>query len=381
MMPARWFAPQDARIFLLMASLTRFLRAYRRPESQAVTETELTVDRGDAVSDATLFQPAGRGRHPGWVVLHGLTHTGRHHVALRRFVRAIAASGNAVLVPDIPEWRALHVAPAITVATIRAAVRTLHDREDIDPERVGLFGFSFGATQALVAATDPEVGPLLTAIAAWGGYCDLDRLFVYHMTGTHELDGTIRAISPDPYGAWVMVGNYLTAMPGHENDDATALALLELAREAGRAQIPAWDPVYNDPIRRVRATLAPDQRELFDMVAPVTGASRGDLDQARAMALELASAARRTDPLMDPTTFLPRVSVRTLLAHGRDDRLIPFTETTRLSRALRPETLAGCTITSLFAHSGGTERGLGPVGLARESARFVGVLRRILRLL
>ncbi len=364
-----------------MASLAGFLRAYYRPGSAAVTESELTVDRGDAESEATLFRPQGRGRLPGWVVLHGLTHSGRHHPALRRFVRAIAASGHAVLVPDIPEWRALHVAPAITVATIRAAVRTLHDRDDIHAERMGLFGFSFGATQALVAATDPEIGSLLTAIAAWGGYYDLDRLFVYHMTGAHELDGVTYAMSPDPYGAWVMVGNYLTAMPGHANDHATARALLDLARDAGRAQIPAWDPAYDDAIRRARATLPLEQHALFDLAAPLSNASRGNLDHAREQALLLADAARRTDPLMDPIVFIPRVGTRTLLAHGRDDRLIPFTETIRLTRALPAGQVAGCTITSLFAHSGGTDRGLGPFGLMRESARFVNVLRRILRLL
>lgn len=365
-----------------MASLSRFLLAYRQPASAGVVETEVRVDRGDAASEATLFRPSGRRRLPGWVVLHGLTHSGRHHVSLRRFVRAVAASGNTVLVPDIPEWRALHVAPAITVATIRAAVRTLHDRVDVDPDRIGLFGFSFGATQALVAAaTEPEVRSLLTAIAAWGGYCDLDRLFVYHMTGQHELDGTTRELAPDPYGAWVMVGNYLTAMRGHENDHALAAALLELARMAGRAQIPAWDPAHDDAIRSVRASLPAEQHELFDMVAPIGGRTRGDLEYARRKALELADAARRTDPLMDPTGHLRDVGVRTLLAHGRDDRLIPFTETVRLSRALSENVLDSCTITSLFAHSGGTDSELGPLGLVRESARFVAVLSRILRLL
>jgi pimeloyl-ACP methyl ester carboxylesterase len=170
-------------------------------------------------------------------------------------------------------------------------------------------------------------------------------------------------------------------MRGHENDQDMANALLELAREAGRAQIPAWDPVYDDAIRRVRATIPPENHALFDLVAPTSGSTRGNLEYARIKALELADAARRVDPLMDPTRYLPRVGVRTLLAHGRDDRLIPYTETLRLSRAIPPAALAGSTITSLFSHSGGTERGLGPAGLVRESTRFVALLSRILRLL
>ena len=58
------------------------------------------------------------------------------------------------MVPDIPEWRDLRVEPAVTHETIRTAVRELHDRDDTDPDRIGLFGFSFGATQALIAAAD-----------------------------------------------------------------------------------------------------------------------------------------------------------------------------------------------------------------------------------
>jgi hypothetical protein len=35
-----------------------------------------------------------------------------------------------------------------------------------------MFGFSFGATQALIAASQPETAALLAGIASWGGYCD-----------------------------------------------------------------------------------------------------------------------------------------------------------------------------------------------------------------
>src|SRR5690554_6439481 len=106
---------------------------------------------------ADLYVPLRAKRKlPGYVVLHGLTRTVRAHVGLRTFARAVAASGHAVLVPEIPEWRELRVAPAITLETIQAAVRELHDRPEVDPDRIALVGFSFGATQALIAASDPS---------------------------------------------------------------------------------------------------------------------------------------------------------------------------------------------------------------------------------
>ena len=69
-----------------------------------------------------------------------------------------------------------------------------------------------------------------------------------------------------------------------------------------------------------------------------------------------------------------------LVAHGRDDRLIPFSESVRLARALPQQQLVGITITSLFQHSGGTQSGLGPIGLVREGTRFLRLLHRVLRM-
>jgi hypothetical protein len=88
----------------------------------------------------------------------------------------------------------------------------------------------------------------------------------------------------------------------------------------------------------------------------------------------------RADPLLDPQPFLSRPGPRVLFAHGRDDRLVPWTESVRLARAIPAERLASTTITGLFQHSGGTNRRLRPAGLAIETVRFLRVLRRILHL-
>jgi hypothetical protein len=138
--------------------------------------------------------------------------------------------------------------------------------------------------------------------------------------------------------------------------------------------------VYDESKSRLRSRLDPSSWKLFDLIAPMTGAPPPDIDWARTMAIKLADAALRADPLMDPQPFLPSLSVQTLLAHGLADRLIPYSETVRLSRAIPPERFEGCTITALFQHSGGTNRKLGVLGLGREGIRFLSVLGRILHL-
>ncbi|MBI4544408.1 MAG: hypothetical protein HY703_04360 [Gemmatimonadetes bacterium] len=365
-----------------MGSTLRFLRQYLRPRPGTVEALETVYRRNGESLPATLYRPVSARRPlPGWVVLHGLTYQGRQHPELERFVRAVATSGAVVLVPEIPEWRALRVAPAVTVPTIQAAVFALAERGEVEAGRTGLFGFSFGATQALVAAAaDPRLAGHLRGIAAWGGYADIHNLFCFGITGEHELDGVRYFAPPDPYGRWIMAGNYLTGMRGHEGDEDLAGAVHELALEAGRRWVYAWSPALDACKREARARLTPRQQELFDILAPPSDSTPAPAERARGLAFELADAALRKDPLLDPAPFLPAVAVRTELAHGRDDRLVPFTESLRLRRALPTRIARGCTITSLFAHSGGARHDLGPGGLSSEALRFLRLLHRILDL-
>jgi pimeloyl-ACP methyl ester carboxylesterase len=364
-----------------MPSTLRFLKQYLRPSADATVATETVYSRNGESLPATVFRPARAPRTlPAWVVLHGLTRPGRAHPSLQRFARAVASAGNIVFVPEIPEWRDLRVAPAITLDTIREAVRALQQRDDVRHEHVGLFGFSFGATQALIAAADEDTSRLLAGVAAWGGYSDLHRLFRFGLTGVHELDGVSYNMEPDPYGCWIMAGNYLTRVPGYESADRVATALHDLALEAGERRLYAWDPVFDEAKARLSSGMGPDERELFEMIAPATTAPRRDHERVLELAASLADTALRADPLLDPHPFLADVRVPILFAHGRDDRLIPFTETLRLSRLVPPERVRSITITALFQHSGGTQSGLGALGVAREGMRFATLLRRVLSL-
>ena len=361
-----------------MLAVLRFLREYTRSRPSRVVRSEVHYARGPDRLPASIYAPAAARRPlPAFVVLHGLTCTGREHASLTRFVRAMAASGAVVMIPEIPEWRELRVAPAVTIPTIRAAVHALAHRGDVAPGGVGILGFSFGATQALVAAAGGELMGEVRGIAAWGGYRDVHRLFRFGVTGEHEWAGTRLRLEPDPYGRWIMVGNYLTGVPGYEDAGATARASHALALEAGRTGVAAWDPELDDLKRRLRLELPTAERALFDIVAPPARASAPPAEAA-ALAAGLADAALTADPLLDPGPALGELATPTLLAHGRDDRLIPYTEMLRLAADLPENVRRGATVTALFAHSGGARPGLGPLGLATEAVRFVDLLRHIL---
>jgi dienelactone hydrolase len=378
-----------------MPSTVRFLRQYLLPRESAVVREETTYRRGDQELPASLYRPTGaaqapagaadgrdgEGGLPGWVALHGITYRGREHESLVGFARALAASGAAVLVPDIPEWRALRVAPEAAAETIAAAVLELGRRPFTAPGRVGVIGFSFGGTHALLGSTASALDGHLAAVVSWGGYADLHRTLRFAFTGEHELDGERHRLEPDPYGRWIFAGNYLRDTDGYGGAGDVAGALLWLAREVGRRKLWAWEPT-TDPLKaEARAELDGDDRALFDLIAPATAnAPSPDRDRLGVLADRLAAAARARDPLLDPSDGLPRVAVPVFLAHGRDDRLIPWTELPRLRRVLPDARVRHAMVTELFAHSAG-ERWIPTPSKLVEALRFVRGLNRMVHLL
>ena len=177
----------------------RFLRQYFRPRTDIIDVSETTFTRGDDVLPATVYRHRRREQYrTAWVVLHGITYRGRQHKGLQRFASSMAAAGHLVLIPEIPEWSRFKVAPALAVPTIRAAVHALHDRTDIDRDRIGLFAFSFGGTQSIIAASDASIQAEMRGLVSWGGYQSVRHLVEFGFTGQHELDGQSFQVEPDP---------------------------------------------------------------------------------------------------------------------------------------------------------------------------------------
>jgi hypothetical protein len=314
---------------------------------------------------------------PGWVILHGMTVFGRQHPSLLRFARAFASSGNAVLIPEIDEWTRLRIHTAAVTDAVAAGAEYLKRQPGVEPGAIGVIGFSFGATQALVAAADEraaEVG----RVVGFGGYCELDRFAEFMMTGEHEWHGERQRLDPDPYARWIVAGNYLTLIPGLEGMERVGRGLLRLAEESGRGGLYKPDS-YVDPLKeRLRAGFAREERALWDLFAPPAGRLPPDLAAARELASKLAEAGRSVEPLLEPRAAFARLRAQPVLAHGLADRLIPYTETLRLRDALPKRLGPSATVTRLFEHSAGAGR-LPPHRYAVEVWRLLRFFNHALR--
>ncbi len=339
---------------------------------------EIEIDRSGTRLPASLILPAKyRGALPGWIVLGGVSRMGRFHPQLMRFARSLAASGSAVILPEMPEWTRLELAPGVTAPTVRGCVDALRARPEVRPGKLGLIGFSFGAPQAVMAAAEPGLSGEIAGVVLFGGYCCLERTLVCQLTGEHDWQGVEYNLSPDPYGGWVAGANYLTRLPGHGDAEDVARALHRLASAASDQRVAAWMSHHDALIVELRETVAPERRSTYDIFATPSTVERTDPDARRDMAVRLADLCRRVEPLLDPGKALARVNVPTRLIHGRADRLIPFTESLRLRDALPPAARGGLTVTGLFAHSADREM-LRFGDRVREGLIWFGALRGII---
>lgn len=334
-----------------MLRAARFLHGYFRPAAARLVEEETVIPAAAGPDIAcSVYRPAGRGSYPGWILLHGITVPGRAHPALRRFARALASSGGVVLVPEIDAWRELRVDPEAADRGIAAAAAHLRRAPGVDEGGASLVGFSFGATQALVTASRPELREEIRGVVSFGGYCDPIATFSYAFTGEHEWKGIRSNLAPDPYGRWIVTANYITDLPEFADMHRLASGAHRLAAEAGRSGLYAGDPALDSLKTSIRAGLSGAEREVWDLIAPDAGAVPPP-EATRPLGNRIAHAALARHPALDPRPVLPALRHSTVLAHGYYDQLIPYTETLQLHEHLSPYCPSHLSISRFFAHS------------------------------
>ena len=275
-----------------------------------VTREEVQIPFGGRTLAADLYRSANpRGTI---VLVHGLSTAGRRQPDLARLARLLACHGPLALVPQFDSL-AVFKLDGREVAAIAAAL----DYAAGVARPVAVAGFSFGAGPALLAAAERSDVRLA---GSFGGYADLRAVLEYVTTGA----------GAEPYNRWKLL-QLLAGLVGDASDRAglDSIARAKLANP------------FEDTSRR-EAELGPDGRAVLALVhnrrAGAVSALLGGLSSDTRAALEKLS----------PLSAMPRLRGRALIAHGRADSSIPYTESVRLAEAAGTQAV----ILTTFHHTG-----------------------------
>ena len=298
--------------------LTLFSEAPRR----FPIEYRPASDGRDAeVAELWLPSWATAERQAGAVLLVlGVNNVGRNHAVVERVADGLARTGLAVLVPDsrmLLEGRL----EAGEIEGVVLAFEVLAARPEVDPQRVGMAGFSVGGSLALLAAADPRIADDIRWVNAFGAYGDASTyLAAVSAHASRTEDGDEVAWSPSSLAREV----YLRVMLDQVSDDADRAALED---GLGEAVLTDERPPVPDP--ELRASLdSAAARAIHDLM---TAGSLADAERAIAA---LPGAGRAFIDAISPVWHVAGVRAQVYLMHDRADHHVPFAELGELSSAM-----------------------------------------------
>ncbi|TWT05758.1 RNA methyltransferase [Reyranella sp. CPCC 100927] len=278
------------------------------------TSTSVRWTIADRTIEADLYAPASTARAvlllvPGAAVL------GRTEPRLVALARSIARAGFIVMVPEVPGMRRLALSRA-DADVLADALRALHPRYPRLP--LGVMAISYGVGPAVIATLEPDINGKVDFIVGIGAYHNTDEVIRFITTGAYRRmgDGRLHRMTPNRYGRWAFLSANAERLP-----DPTDTDLLRQAAERKLA-----DPAAATSDLRVH--MSSDARAVLDLM------ENDDPDRVPALLAALPEPVRtHIDALNLALHDLRSVKAKLILIHGRDDPMIPFTESEALAAA------------------------------------------------
>jgi hypothetical protein len=276
-------------------------------------------EAGDSLGD--LYWP-GEPAAAAIVLVPGAARLGKDDPRLVAFAHTLARARFAVLVPDIANLRTQRPSPD-DAAPVAAAIRYLASCfEPAEDPSIGLAAISYAAGPALLAALAPATAEQVGFVFVIGGYYDIEAVVTFFTTGYYRVgpDGSWRHREPNAYGKWVFVRANAARLGSAEDraalDAIAARKLADLEAE----------------IADLRVGLGPEGRAVMALL------DNRDPEQVPALIADLPAPIRSDLRALDlERRDFSQLPFDLILVHGRDDPIIPSTESQALAAAAPPD--------------------------------------------
>ena len=298
-----------------------------------------TVGADDEPELAELWLPAwasAERRAGAMLLVLGVNNVGRNHPAVERVADGLARTGVAVLVPDSRVLLEGRLELGEVDGVVRA-FQVLAARPEVDPQRLGVVGFSVGGSLALLAAGDPRISNEVHWVNAFGAFAEASTyLAAVSAHAYRSSDGTEVPWTPSALAREVHL-NFLLDMVANASDraaldDAFRAVIVEGAK-------PSPDPALREELETNAA------RSVHDLL------TAGSLERATVAISRLPRRARSFIEAISPIRAVDDIRAGVHLMHETEDHHVPFVETRALAAAYEGAgVLAAHTEFRLFDH-------------------------------
>ncbi|CCQ73039.1 alpha/beta hydrolase [Magnetospira sp. QH-2] len=262
------------------------------------------------------------------VLIPGADQAGRTHPAFRDLAETLARAGFTILMPEVPGLRGLELRADGAQAIADAAIY-LGQASD---GTVGMLAVSYAVGPMMLAALDADVAARVDWLLGIGGYHDSTAVITFLTTGFHRnINGAWYHREPAPYAKWAFLKANAALLP--DPQDGQYLASLAASGGAPDGLAMGLPLGLGGGARAVMALLDNKQPEKV----PALMAELPITVSKEIAALNLAQR--------DFSALKPKL----ILVHGRDDPLIPATQSQALAAAV-PEDRVDLTILQSLKH-------------------------------
>ncbi|MEO1190992.1 MAG: hypothetical protein AAFY02_04505 [Pseudomonadota bacterium] len=267
-----------------------------------------------------LYRNPAAPSQAGLMLLPGASPNGRDDPRVIAFAAGWADAGFLVLVPEIENLRRQQVS-ASDAEVMADSLRYL-DRL-LEPEQpLGAFGLSYAVGPLMLALEQPDLEQRVDFMVALGGYHSSERVATYFTTGAFRRRDSDRwrFNEPDSFGTWIFAHSNASRL----SDPQDQRLLQRIAQRRIR------DPEAD--ITDLTATLGPEGLAVLAFI------ENEDPDAAPGLRESLPERIKQEMAALDLSNQdLSGPGPELILIHGKQDSVIPYTESLALAAAVNGE--------------------------------------------
>ena len=267
---------------------------------------------GGASETEVYRLPDGNPR-PAVVLSTGVVTKGLSDPRVVNLGNALSRAGIVVMIYWSPEMALRHQLSANEPDRMVSAYLYLAEQDYVDPERVGIGGFSAGAAFALIAAADPRIRDRISLVNVFGPYFDAETLLLQATSRSVVYEGERRQWEPDWHAMQVLATELIDVLK-----DPEEVALLTRRYVNGHT-------VSSEEL----GGLSPQGHMIVRLLDGVS------LEEAKTIYALLPPGKRRELAEISPSTYIRDVRARVLVLHDYNDSMVPSAESRRLMEALK----------------------------------------------
>lgn len=280
--------------------------------------TTITYEIAGRAYLADLYEPA-QPVGAGLVLVPGFTPHGKDDPRLIDLAFTLSRARFLVLVPDLQGPREMRVRLEDSRGTADAVVHLAKSDPLKGHEGVGIVAISYAAGLAILATMESDARASVRFLVAIGGYYDTTALATFVTTGRFRRSsvGRWQAKNPHPAAKWLFLASNIDLL-----DDASDRRILLAIAER------RFD---NRDVRvdNIAAGLGPAGRSLFEFL------ENSAPERVEELLGKLPNRVQAHLRRLSLTNYdLSHLAGRLILIHGRDDTMIPYTESVALASAV-----------------------------------------------